>query len=63
MVAENDNITIEQIINQLGNFDDIKIPSKKAARIGQALASSYPIKFPQQIQILIIEDIYTKGSD
>ena len=35
------DITINQILNLLGQFDHIKNPALKAARIGQSFAGSY----------------------
>lgn len=34
-------MTRQSILKFLGNFDNIPIAAKKAARIGQALSSSY----------------------
>lgn len=34
-------ISQASILNFLGDFKDIRVPAKKAARIGQAFSSSY----------------------
>lgn len=65
---DNSEITVDQIISELGKFND-KLPPKKAARIGQSFAASAPIvlkNFISKKEIEIIDnlpDIYPKTGD
>jgi hypothetical protein len=58
---EKGRMTRAQIIQNLGSFEQIYIPAKKAARIGQAFSSSVAIEF-DQVPILSdnVKDIVSK---
>jgi hypothetical protein len=47
---------VEQVINSLGNFDQIKIPAKKASRIGLSFGSSIPYFKSENFDVLIVDD-------
>ena len=58
-----DHINAEQIVKELGTFDD-KIPAKRAARIGQSFSASFPIVLKDMNpSIKEIEDIKVKNGD
>lgn len=59
MFADNEKLTGKMIRESLGNFSNIKIPAKYAARVGQSFSSSYQVLDikKQNIAIKMIDDI------
>ena len=54
-------MTRQSILKFLGNFDNIPIAAKKAARIGQALSSSYWYNSANVKSIVEKDDVSAKG--